>query len=95
MLRVLSFNISGHNRSALSPATFQLSDKYGSIVSLVKQHNPHLLALQVRQEGQVAPAAQRAGAAIRTWRVWGAMPAAPLCQPTANYRLPLAACRRR
>ena len=50
MLRVLTFNISGANVSALSPAAFGLRDKYRRIAELVRQHAPHVVALQARRE---------------------------------------------
>lgn len=48
MLRLLTFNISGANVSALSPPGFGLTDKYQAIVELVRRHAPHIVALQAR-----------------------------------------------
>lgn len=56
MLRVLTFNISGANVSALSPAAFGLREKYERIAQLVRQHSPHVVALQVRRENARAHA---------------------------------------
>ncbi|KAI7843423.1 hypothetical protein COHA_002901 [Chlorella ohadii] len=46
MLRLLTFNISGGNVSALSPPGFGLTEKYAAIVELVRRHAPHIVALQ-------------------------------------------------
>lgn len=54
MLRLLTFNVSGHNVSKMAPPGFSLDHKYERILELVRQHAPHLLSLQV-SEGQ-APA---------------------------------------
>lgn len=45
-LRVLTFNISGDNRSALSPDRFTLVDKYRKIAQLAIAADPHLISLQ-------------------------------------------------
>lgn len=50
-LRLLTFNISGRNVSALSSPGFGMAEKYRAIVDLVRQHTPHVVALQASGAG--------------------------------------------
>lgn len=50
-LRLLTFNTSGRNVSALSPPGFGMAEKYRAIVDLVRQHAPHVVALQASGAG--------------------------------------------
>lgn len=56
VLRVLTFNVSGANCSALAPPGFSLPAKYTAIARLVLDEQPELLALQEVFPEAVSPA---------------------------------------
>lgn len=51
MLRVLTFNICGEGVAESAPDGFDPQRKHEEVVALVRQHEPHLLSLQVRFAG--------------------------------------------
>ena len=53
-VRLLTYNVSGLNTSALAPAGFTLHQKYALIAELATKHQPQLLSLQELQPA-VAP----------------------------------------
>lgn len=57
-LRVLTFNVSGENCSALAPRGFGLPAKYAAIAQLILEERPELLTLQEVFPNAAAPLAE-------------------------------------